>query len=100
MVPLVVKTVKQPGDELHKKEFHDCLVMVCDPASRKNDKMFPFERDMNQSFHLSLVRAHKNQGTDSVHGTGVQLITKVGRLQLDQRWDEFQVLTVDPEDSA
>lgn len=74
--------------------------MVCDPASRKNDKMFPFERDMIQSFHLSLVRAHKNQGTDSVHGTGVQLITKVGRLQLDQRWDEFQVLTVDPEDSA
>lgn len=53
--------------------------------------MFPFERNMIQSFHLSLLKTHKNQGTDSVHCTGVQLITKAGRLHLGQRWDEFQV---------
>lgn len=55
---------------------------------------------MIQNFHLSLVKTHKKQGTDSVHCIEVQLITKVGRLQLDQKWDEFQVLTVDQEDIA
>lgn len=81
VISLVVKEkVKHPGDDLHKKEFPECLVMVHDPASRKNDKTFPFERNMIQSFQLSLVRPHKNLGTDSVHGIGVQLITKVGRL--------------------
>lgn len=80
------ENMKHPGIKLHKKQFQ-FLVMAHHPANHtagKRTKYFSLKETRSKA--STSLKSTCKAGHRQLHCIGVQLITEVGRLQLDQKW--------------